>query len=347
MTQRTILLALTLCTLAVTPASAQTRAVPPYTSISEDLSEQRRSVFVRIDRRMDEADLLAIAAQVQARAKRVYPRTQVNFALPGMPLNQGSWASVLFVPEPKVMVHGLSRADEDLFLAEHKADHRSLLGSWLTSTPAPLGRLTIYSDHGKVFAEWRLRGGQKTVDELIDTTTKTVRRFDVLGGGYFVLTRAGELEIWDKANLIAVAERIRPEHLAVPTAVASLTKLAKPTPINSAVTEQLPSSPTQPEPKQAARVGAASSAGAMALAAPSSAPMPTTATPASQQAALTQPPVTQPAPVANQTPEQHKVKPRKATQAKPKVRSTRVAAQPKSKGTTTGDEISAKLAGRF
>ena len=356
--QRLLIVTLCLAAMIASPANSQTRAVLPYKTISEDLSEQRRSVFVRIDHRLDEADLLTIAGQIQARSKRSYARTQVNFILPGMPIGQGSWASVLFAPEPKVLIHGLSRADEDIFLAEHRADRRSLLGSWLTSTPAPLGRLTIYSDHGKVFAEWRLRGGQKTVDDLIDTTVKTVRRFDVPDGGYFILTRAGELEIWDKTNLIATAERIRPEHLeraTVPVAIASAPRPLAPEAHRggAAIQGQLPSSPTQPEPTVAAAVAAASSSGALALAPPNTAsgassvlgrPTPQVATLASS-----------PPPPSSATGETiaanavsiAKKNPRKVTQARSKVRTVRTAAPLLSRGTTTGDEISAKLAGRF
>ena len=133
-----------LCGALAAPAPVQAEThLPPYSSVSEEQSEQRRAVFVRIERRIDEAGLLGIAREIRAREKRAYARTQVNFVLPGMPLNQGSWASVLFAPEPKVMVHGLSRTDEELFLAEHRADRRPLLGSWLTSPPAAPGRLTI------------------------------------------------------------------------------------------------------------------------------------------------------------------------------------------------------------
>ena len=137
-----------------------------------------------------------------------------------MPLSQGPWASVLFAPEPKLAVNGLRLEDELSLLAEHQADLRPLLGSWLTSPPAAPGRLTIYSDHGRIYAEWRLRSGQKTIDEVFDTESKSGRRFDVPGGGYYVLSRNGDLEIWDKSNLIATAERIRPEQLASPTHMA-------------------------------------------------------------------------------------------------------------------------------
>ena len=325
---------------APAPVQAETHHLPPYASVNEELSEQRRAVFVRIDRRIDEAGLLGIAREVQAREKRAYARTQVNFVLPGMPMNQGSWASVLFAPEPKVMVHGLSRTDEELFLAEHRADRRPLLGSWLTSPPAAPGRLTIYSDHGKVFAEWRLRGGQKTVDELIDTTAKAVRRFDVPGGGYYVLTRSGELEIWDKTNLIATAERIRPEHLTLPVAVALGPKVSMPNSVRAPTPAQeaLPASPSQPEPKTAAAVSAASSAGAPAL------PQPGLPDEHAAPSNVTAPSVTSAGLDAD--PLQLTAKPKLKKSAKPKSRN-KIAGSPKANSLSTGDVISAKIAGKF
>jgi hypothetical protein len=241
---------------AMIPATA----LPAFNTISEDLSEQRRAVFVRLERRLAEADLLRVGEHIKDHAKRLFARTQVNYFLPGMPLTHGPWASIQFAPEPKIMVHGLRREDEELFLAEHQADHRSLLGAWLTSPPAAPGRLSIYSDRGRVYAEWRLRNGQKTLDELADTASKSGRRFDVQGGGYYILAKSGELEIWDKTTLIAVGERIRAEHLTLPTAVALGPKLppvitTAPTAPRPAASEMV-ASPAQPEPTAAAGVAA-------------------------------------------------------------------------------------------
>lgn len=331
------------------PARAETRELPAYNSVSEDISEQRRAVYVRVDRRIDEDDLLRIAGQIESRGKKTFARTYVNFILPGMPINQGAWASVLFAPEPKVMVHGLSRSDEELFLSEHRADKRPLLGSWLTSPPAAPGRLTIYSDHGKVFAEWRLRSGQKTVDELHDTTAKSVRRFDVTGGGYYVLTRSGELEIWDKTTLIATAERIRPDYLALPpmasnrhAAPARVQVAAKPDVVAKAPAA-LPSSPVQPE-QGAAPIKSASSATAPQPVAPAMAsPLKAIASTAivSEPAAK----VIEPEPV------EQKTKQKKAAKSKPrqnkavKATSGKVAAA--SRARETNDIVSAKLAGKI
>lgn len=211
--------------MARAQAPAVAPALPPHAVVSDETTEKRRSVGIRIENRLDEADALKIASAVHARSRQPVTRTYVNFYLPGAAARNGSaaqpgqgpWASVLFAPsangqvEPKFFAHGLKRDDEEALVAEYRADTRPLLGSWLTSPPAAPGRLTIYSDGGRVFAEWRLRNGQKTVDELQDTSAHAGRRFEVVGGGHYVLTRTGDLELWSGTTLIAIAERIRAE----------------------------------------------------------------------------------------------------------------------------------------
>ena len=199
----------------------QADSLPPHQIIAEEASDKRRAVSVRISQRLDEADVVQLAKAIHARARSPATRSYVNFFLPGVPLGQGAWASVVFTPQPRFLAHGLKRDDEQMLLAEHRADARHLLGSWLTPPPAALGRLTIYSDAGRIFAEWRLKNGQKTVDELKDASTGAGRRFDVAGGGessgHYVLLRSGDLEIWAGSTLVAVAERIR-EDVAPATA---------------------------------------------------------------------------------------------------------------------------------
>lgn len=220
-------------------ALAASEALPSFNPVSEDVSAQRRQVSVRIEHRLSEADLQRIGEAVVGRQKRTFSRTQVNFFLPGMPIQQGAWATATFALDPKVTIHGLRLEDEEVLLAEHLSDQRPLLGSWLTSPPAAPGRLTIYSDHGRIFAEWRLRNGQRTIDELQDAVSKAGRRFDVIGGGYYILTRTGDLELWDKTTMIATAERIRPEHLALPAAVA-LGPMAPVVPVAQAAVKPAP-----------------------------------------------------------------------------------------------------------
>lgn len=322
---RKLLLAGCFALCAAGQAAGDSRPLPAHNVISEDVTEQRRALFVRVEQRLEESELMRIGDAFRGRSKREFARTQINYFLPGMPLNQGPWASVLFSSEARVQVHGLRREDEELFVSEHRNDPRPLLGAWLTSPPAAPGRLSIYSDQGRIYAEWRLRGGQKTVDELQDTPTKAGRRFDVVGGGYYVLSRSGDLEIWDKTTLIATAERIRPQSLALPTAVALGPKqpvpAARPAPAPPAASDMV-ASPVQPEPKAAAPVASMAAQAAPPSVAPATA-------------------VFEPEPV------EPKAKPRKQAKAKSRETVTAAPAKGRPKALTPGDQIAAKIAGHY
>lgn len=191
------------------PAGAASDGIPAHRIVSEDVSEHRRLVNVRIDRRLKEAELMRLGEAIRERQARPFARTIVNLFLPGQDTQQGPWGSVSFTTESKVVINGLRQEDEDVLTAEFAADKRHMLGSWLTSPPAAPGRFTIFSDEGRIRGEWRLRNGQRTVDDLIDVSSRNERRFEVVGGSTYVLTRSGDLEIREKTVLVAVAERIR------------------------------------------------------------------------------------------------------------------------------------------
>lgn len=196
---------------------ARAQTLPTHAVFSEDYGDKRRTVSVRLDQRVDDAEALRLAAHIHARAKQQVQRTYINLYLAALPVAQGPWASVIYAPnasgeiEAKLQVLGLKREDEQALVAEHRADTRPLVGSWLTSPPAALGRLTIFTERGRVYGEWRLRNGQKTIDELKDVSAGANRRFEVLGGGQYAVTRAGDLELWSGTTMIALAERIRTE----------------------------------------------------------------------------------------------------------------------------------------
>jgi len=330
---------------------AQADTLPPHQIIAEEASDKRRAVSVRIPQRLDEADVVQLAKAIHARAQPPATRSYVNFFLPGFPLGQGAWASVVFTPKPRFLAHGLKRDDEQMLLAEHRADARHLLGSWLTPPPAALGRLTIYSDAGRIFAEWRLKNGQKTVDELKDASTSAGRRFDIAGGGqssgHYVLLRSGDLEIWAGSTLVAVAERIRedvapvtarlspvlptaqpskPAATRAGTATIPSSSVASASPVTTASIVPQVASPLQNPRQTAVAANSAINPTALATSPFGAAPRPerTTRTGASSQAA--------------------------AVRAKSRVRTADIqsAASERSKRSrtlATGDQISAKFAG--
>ncbi|MEQ1710763.1 MAG: hypothetical protein ABL908_05110 [Hyphomicrobium sp.] len=217
---------------AVPPPVAAAEPSPAYKIISEDGADERRSVSVRLAARLRESEIRRLADGLVARRRPSSAagsgagpgigRIIFKFYLDGMTVDQSPWATATYQSELKIAISGLKLEEEELYLSELRNDRRQLVGAWLTSPPAVPGRLAIFRDKGKVFAEWRLRNGLKTVDELDESRVNRGRRYDVKGenAGHFVVTAAGTLELRDADKLIAVAERVSPDKL-VPQAPVS------------------------------------------------------------------------------------------------------------------------------
>lgn len=195
---------------------AQVAKIASYKIVSEDGSEGRRSISIRLPGRVSEVEIKRMADDLIAKRRATSGRVVVRFFLDGMALDQAPWATATYQSDLKIAISGLKLEEEELYLSELRHDRRQIVGAWLTSPPAVPGRLAIYREKGKVFAEWRLRNGLKTVDELEESRVNRGRRYDVKGenAGHFMVTAAGVLEMRDADRLIAVAERIAPEKLA-------------------------------------------------------------------------------------------------------------------------------------
>lgn len=201
---------------AAQPALAQAMAKGGgYKILSEDGAGDRRSIAIRLPGRVSEAEIKRIAEELIAKRRATSGRIVVRLFLDGMALDQTPWAVASVQAELKIAISGLKLEEEELFISELRNDRRQIVGAWLTSPPAVPGRLLIFRDKGKVFAEWRLRNGLKTIDELGESRIGRGRRYDVKGdnAGHFVVTAAGVLELRDADRLIAVAEAITPEKL--------------------------------------------------------------------------------------------------------------------------------------
>lgn len=172
----------------------------------------RRVIEVTIDRRASEADLARISLRILKGPLTGTARAFVNFHLGAARLRDAPWASVRVTADkvPQVQFLGLNVDEEARLIAEARADKRKLVGTWLTAAPLSPGRLTIYRDGQKVHAEWRLRSGAKTTSELIESRLPRGKRYDDKAGSdeHFVVTPAGDLEVRNAKDVLALGERI-------------------------------------------------------------------------------------------------------------------------------------------
>lgn len=180
--------------------------------VSIDGTPEQRKLSVRIDQRLSETALKDLAETLRIKAKPGERIATIVLYLPGAELSGAPWAMAKFDGvAADVKVLGLRAEEEAAFRAEAQNDPRDVIGVWLTSPPALPGKLTLVrAKGGKVLAEWQLRSGQKTSDDVIASKTGRGQRFDIAGGdgAYYLVTWNGALELGDKTRVIAVAERM-------------------------------------------------------------------------------------------------------------------------------------------
>jgi len=223
--------------LLASPAVVADTGTKGHRILTEEAGEIHRTVEVRLERRLAEPELKALARSLSESSARQFRRTLINFYLPGMKVGDGAWATATHTNDVAVRINGLRLDEEQALSAEARADSRSVIGTWLTSTPAAPGRLTILRENGRLIAEWRLRNGITTTDQLVEARQGASRRFDTMpqSAEHFVLSAAGELELRQGDRLIATAEKIamtpgKPERAPVAAAVPVPTRQTMPAP---------------------------------------------------------------------------------------------------------------------
>ena len=72
----------------------------------------KRSLDVRLNKRVTEDTLRAIALKLKSQDSRDYDRTFITYYLPGMTVGAGAWATTHFTPDLEVKILGLSTEEE-------------------------------------------------------------------------------------------------------------------------------------------------------------------------------------------------------------------------------------------
>lgn len=194
-----------------------------YKVVSVDGDPAGRKLSVRIENRLTEAAAKELAKALSEKPKAGERIATVNFYLPNAELNEGPWGVARIEASGiQLSVLGLRAEEEAAYRAEAENDTRDVVGVWLTSPPALPGKLAIVrGGKGQLIAEWHLRSGQKTTDELTLSRGSRGTRYDVVGGdgAYYLAAWNGSLQLGDATRIIATAEKLTVEKK--PAAVAA------------------------------------------------------------------------------------------------------------------------------
>lgn len=200
-----------LVALAALWATAHAKAESRYRILSDDRFETRRVIAVELAGRITRPELAHVSDAIKVRDRHEYARVIINFYLPSMSLGDGSWATVSYTPQQATVIRGITREEELAFIKQAHADKRKRVGTWLATSSAIKGAVTIFKDQGKLYVEWTLKTGIKTVEEVTESRTWRGRRFDLKRGSYtyFLINTDNQLEIRDTKGLIATGETMR------------------------------------------------------------------------------------------------------------------------------------------
>lgn len=198
------------------PSKLHTATIPSDVSFSimdsSTLPSIKRRLDVRLNRKVSEQGLRAIALKLKNQDARVYDRTFIFYYLPGMTVSAGAWATTHFTPDLEVRILGLTAEDENKLVTQPQPTNREIIGRWLDETPLIGSRVTIFREKGKLFIEQMFKDGSSHKTELVERKSPLGRRFDKVesssAGDHWVLGSNGDLQVRDNDGLIATHMKI-------------------------------------------------------------------------------------------------------------------------------------------
>ena len=173
----------------------------------------KRSLDVRLNQKVSQDVLRAIALELKSNDSRQYDRTFIVYYLPAMNVDSGGWATTNFNPTLDVRILGLTAQEEQALLTEPPATDREVTGSWLDETPYVGSRITIYREDGTLYIDFKYKDGSILKEELAEKPSPLGQRFDKKEGSSFgdhwIIDREGNLQIRDDNGLIYTAKKIQ------------------------------------------------------------------------------------------------------------------------------------------
>ncbi len=180
---------------------------------SSTFLDYKRSLDVRLNKKVSEAILRTIALKLKAQDLRHYERTFICYYLPDMEVDAGAWATTHFNPNLKVKILGMT-ADQEKALKQLPDDpSREVIGIWLDESLFGMGnRITIFRQNRKLFMENMYTDGSSGKKEIVEKSSGRGRRFQRKEGSsvgeFYLIDNQGNLQLWDEEGIIKTAKSI-------------------------------------------------------------------------------------------------------------------------------------------
>ncbi|PHS02936.1 MAG: hypothetical protein COA78_19810 [Blastopirellula sp.] len=165
----------------------------------------KRSIQVRLSRKVSEEVLTALALKLKNADPVTYERTFIGYHLPGMPTDDVYWATTHFNPILKVRILGLTVEQEEALRKLPVDSTRKIIGSWINERLGSGSKVTIFQKGPRIFIEHIYGDGSSGIKEVVETRSQNGRRFDFTKkndfGDYYLINSRGELQQGDQDGL--------------------------------------------------------------------------------------------------------------------------------------------------
>lgn len=183
-----------------------------YSIVNSDiLPSIKRSLDVRLSRKVPLDVLRSIAFKLKAQDPRAYERTFICYYLPGMEVGSGAWAISHFNPDLEVRILGVTIEQERMLRGKADDPSRKVFGRWLDE--GMKGRITFFRQDGRLFMERLWADGSSGTEEIVEKSSHRGRVFQAAKGGgdaeeFYLIDNQGNLQLWDRDGLICTAKKM-------------------------------------------------------------------------------------------------------------------------------------------
>jgi len=202
--------------VATEPPKPQTPTIPDDVSYSIIDSSAvpgiKRSLDVRLNKKVSERTLRALALKLKSQDSRKYERTFIVYYLPDMKVDAGAWATTHFNPDLEVRILGLTAEQEEALKQQPDDPSREVIGSWIDDRMHVGNRITIFRQDGKLFMENTYADGSSRKNEIVAGPSTSGKKFEDKEGNsfgeFYLIDSQGNLQLWDQDGLISTAKKI-------------------------------------------------------------------------------------------------------------------------------------------
>ena len=172
----------------------------------------KRSLDIRLSRKVSEDVLRTIALELRRRDDREYERTLICHYLPGMTVGAGAWATTHFNRDLEVRILGATVEQEERMLKEAEVEGE-VIGKWFDEGLPGGNAIALYRQDKAVYMKLQFSDGSGGSHRMVERVCAEGRRYEQargsVHGDYYLVDKDGNLHFGDNEGLFRTARKIK------------------------------------------------------------------------------------------------------------------------------------------